>query len=322
MKRILIIQPLRPEGLEIFDARKDVSYKVVTDFSEKNLMANVGDADAIAIRTAVITKPVLDAAPRLRVISRHGVGYDNIPVSECTARGIAVTVVGGVNAISVAEHTWFLILAAARSAVELDAATRRGDFGIRERVTGVELSGRNLLIIGFGRVGKQVAERARGFGMEILVFDPYLQGDLPKDVHVFASLESALREADVVTLHAPLTNETRRMLGEHELSLLPKGAIVVNASRGGLVDEAALLAAVKSRHLHGSGLDTFEMEPLPSNSPLLSEPRIVLSPHAAAMTETSLVAMSVMTAKNVLAGLDGTLDPELVVNRSVLKMER
>ena len=322
MKRILIIQPLRPEGLEIFDARKDVSYKVVTDFSEKNLVANVGDADAIAIRTAVITKPVLDAAPRLRVISRHGVGYDNIPVSECTARGIAVTVVGGVNAISVAEHTWFLILAAARSAVELDAATRRGDFGIRERVTGVELNGRNLLIIGFGRVGKQVAARARGFGMEILVFDPYLQGDLPKDVHVFASLESALREADVVTLHAPLTNETRCMLGEHELSLLPKGAIVVNASRGGLVDEASLLAAVKSRHLHGSGLDTFEMEPLPSNSPLLSEPRIVLSPHSAAMTETSLVAMSVMTAKNVLAGLDGTLDPELVVNRSVLKMER
>ena len=322
MKRILIIQPLRPEGLEIFDARKDVSYKVVTDFSEKNLVANVGDADAIAIRTAVITKPVLEAAPRLRVISRHGVGYDNIPVSECTVRGIAVTVVGGVNSISVAEHTWFLILAAARSAVELDAATRRGDFGIRERVTGVELNGRNLLIIGFGRIGKQVAARARAFGMKILVFDPYLQGDLPKDVHLFASLESALREADVVTLHVPLTDETQRMLGEHELSLLPKGAIVVNASRGGLVDEAALLAAVKSRHLHGSGLDTFEMEPLPSDSPLLSEPRIVLSPHSAAMTETSLVAMSVMTAKNALAGLDGTLDPELVVNRSVLKLER
>ena len=322
MKRILIIQPLRPEGLEIFDARTDVSYKVVTDFSEKNLVANVGDADAIAIRTAVITKPVLDAAPRLRVISRHGVGYDNIPVRECTVRGIAVTVVGGVNSISVAEHTWFLILAAARSAVELDAATRRGDFGIRERVTGVELNGRNLLIIGFGRIGKQVAARARAFGMKIFVFDPYLQGDLPKDVHLFASLESALREANVVTLHVPLTDETQRMLGEHELSLLPKGAIVVNASRGGLVDEDALLAAVKSRHLHGSGLDTFEMEPLPSDSPLLSEPRIVLSPHSAAMTETSLVAMSVVTAKNALAGLDGTLDPELVVNRSVLKMER
>ena len=322
MKRILVIQPLRPEGLEIFDARKDVSYQVVTDSSEKNLLANVGDADAIAVRTAMITKNVLDAAPRLRIISRHGVGYDNIPVSECTARGVAVTVVGGVNSISVAEHTWFLILAAARSGVELDAATRRGDFGIRERVTGLELAGRNLLIVGFGRVGKQVADRGRAFGMNILVFDPYLRGDLPKDFSVFASLESALREAHVVTLHTPLTGETKDLLGEHELSLLPKDAIVINASRGGIVDEAALLAAVKSRHLFGAGLDTFETEPLPATSPLISEPRIVLSPHSAAMTETSIVAMSVMTAKNALAGLDGTLDPELVVNPSVLRMER
>jgi D-3-phosphoglycerate dehydrogenase len=318
MKRILIIQPLRPEGLQIFDSRKDVSYKVVTDSSEENLLANVGDADAIAVRTAVITKRLLDAAPRLKVISRHGVGYDNIPVSECTARGIAVTVVGAVNAISVAEHTWFLILAAARSGIELDTATRRGEFGIRDRVTGVELSGRNLLIIGFGRIGRQVAARARAFGMNILVFDPYVHGDLPKDVRVSASLESALREANVVGLHAPLSDETRHMLGEHELALLPKGAIVINASRGGLIDEAALLAAVKSRHLHGAGLDTFEVEPLPPDSPLLAEPRIILSPHAAAMTETSMVAMAVMTAKNAIAGLDGTLDPELVVNPSVL----
>jgi D-3-phosphoglycerate dehydrogenase / 2-oxoglutarate reductase len=322
MKRILIIQPLRPEGLEILDARKDVAYQVVTDSSEKNLVANAADADAIAVRTAVITKRVLDAAPGLKVISRHGVGYDNIPVSECTDRGIAVTVVGGVNSISVAEHTWFLILAAARSGVELDAGTRRGDFGIRERVTGVELDGRTLLIVGFGRIGKQVAARARAFGMNILVFDPYFRGDPPQDVRVVASLESALPEANVVTLHAPLTDETRLVLGAHELSLLPKGAIVINASRGGLIDEAALLAAVKSRHLHGAGLDTFELEPLPADSPLFSEPRIVLSPHAAAMTETSLIAMSVMTAKNVLAGLDGTLDPDLVVNPSVLKTKR
>src|SRR5260370_16609396 len=128
MKRILIIQPLRPEGLEVFAGTRDVSYQVVTDFSEKNLLANVGDADAIAVRTAVITKRVLDAAPRLKVISRHGVGYDNIPVSECTARGIAVTVVGAVNAISVAEHTWFLILAAARSGPESHPATTPAAF--------------------------------------------------------------------------------------------------------------------------------------------------------------------------------------------------
>jgi D-3-phosphoglycerate dehydrogenase len=319
VKSILVVQPLRPEALAIFDARKDVSYKVVTDVSEGNLVANVEDADAITVRTAEISKRVLAAAPRLKVISRHGVGYDNIPVNECTARGIPVTIVGSVNAVSVAEHTFYLMLAAARAGIELDTAVRRGDFRIRERVTGLELNGRNLLIIGFGRIGKQVATRAQVFGMNVSVFDPYYQGDLPNDIRVVTSFETGLRAANVVTLHTPLTEETRGILGAHELSLLPKGAIVVNASRGGLIDETALLAAVKSRHLHGAGLDTFEAEPLPPDSPLFAEPRIVLSPHAAAMTETSLSAMAVMTAKNALAALDGTLDPDLVVNRSVLK---
>jgi len=319
MNKILVIQSLRPEALELFDARKDISYELITDCSEQNLLTKVRDADAITVRTALITERVLAAAPRLKVISRHGVGYDNIPVNACTARGIPVTIVGSVNAVSVAEHAIFLMLAAARSAIELDTATRRGDFGIRNRVTSIELSGRNLLIVGFGRIGKQVAVRARAFGMNILVFDPYLPTDLPKDIWVFTSLQSALPEANVVTLHTPLTNETKGMLGERELSLLPKGAIVVNASRGGVVEEAALLAAVKSGHLHGAGLDTFDVEPLPADSPFCSEPRIVLSPHTAAMTETSLAAMSMMTAKNAVAGVDGTLDPELVVNRAVLK---
>jgi D-3-phosphoglycerate dehydrogenase / 2-oxoglutarate reductase len=319
VKSVLVVQPLRPEALAIFDARKDVSYKVVTDVSEANLLVSVEDADAITVRTAEISKDVLAAAPRLKVISRHGVGYDNIPVNECTARGIPVTIVGSVNAVSVAEHTFYLMLAVARAGIELDTAVRRGDFRIRERVTGVELNGRNLLIIGFGRIGKQVATRARVFGMKVSVFDPYYQGDLPTDVRVVTSLETGLREANVVTLHTPLTEETRGILGAHELSLLPKGAIVINASRGGVIDEAALLAAVKSQHLHGAGLDTFEAEPPPADSPLFAEPRIVLSPHAAAMTETSLSAMAVMTARNALAALDGTLDPDLVVNRSVLK---
>ena len=318
MKKILVIQSLRPEALKIFDARKDLSYELVTDFSEENLLTRVADADAITVRTAVITKRMLGEASRLKVISRHGVGYDNIPLDECTKRGIPVTIVGSVNAVSVAEQTLFLMLAAARAGIELDAATRRGDFGIRNRVTGIELNGRNLLIIGFGRIGKQVAARARAFGMNILVFDPYLKGDIPKDIRVFASLKTALLEANVVTFHTPLTDETRGMLGARELSLLPEGAIVINASRGGLVDEVALLAAVKSGHLHGAGLDTFDLEPPPPESPLFSEPRIVLSPHTAAMTETSLAAMSMVTAKNALAGLDGTLDPELVVNRAVL----
>jgi D-3-phosphoglycerate dehydrogenase len=224
---------------------------------------------------------VIDAAPRLKVVSRHGVGYDNVPVDACTARGIAVTVVGAVNTISVAEQTMLLMLAAARAAVELDSATRAGDFAARGRVRGVELHGRTLLIVGYGRIGREVAIRAGAFGMRVRIYDPYLAGD-DESVEIATTLADALPDADVVSLHVPLTDETRHMLGANELARLPEGAIVVNASRGGLVDEAALLAAVRSGHIHGAGLDTFEHEPLAADSPLLSERRIVLSPHSAA----------------------------------------
>lgn len=318
MKKVLVIQPLRQEALEILNARKDLSYTVVTDFSEANLLAHVTDAEAITIRDAPLPTSVLNAADRLKVVSRHGVGFDNIPVDECTARGIPVAVVGPVNSVSVAEQTMFLMLAAARVAIELDAATRRGDFSVRSRVTGIELSGRRLLLVGFGRIGREVARRCQAFGMRILVFDPYLRSRPDASVEVVSTLTDGLRKADIVSLHAPLSTATRHMIGASELALLPRGAIVINASRGGLVDEAALLEAIRSGHLHGAGLDTFEIEPLPADSRLLRETRIVLSPHSAALTGDSLVAMGIQTVRNALAGLDGNLNPELVVNRSVL----
>ena len=319
MKKVLVIQPIRQEALALFEARSDVVHEVVTDFSEANLLARVSDADAITIRDAPLPRSVLDAAPRLKVVSRHGVGTDNIPVELCTARGIPVTVVGPVNAVSVAEHTLFLILAAARNAIALDAATRAGDFAARGRITGVELRNRRLLVVGFGRIGREVAARARAFGMTVTVFDPFLT-EAPGDpaIRRVADLGDALQGADVVTLHVPLTEATRAMIGAAELALLPARAILVNASRGGLVDEAALVAAVRSGRLHGAGLDTFEREPLPPDSALLQEKRIVLSPHSAALTEEALLAMGMATARNALAGLDGTLDQDLVVNRSVL----
>lgn len=320
-KKILVIQPVHDEALALLEARGDVSYEVVTDCSESNLLARISDVDAITIRDARLPKSVLKAARCLKVVSRHGVGYDNIPVDECTARGIPVTVVGPVNSVSVAEQTMFLMLAAARVAVELDAATRAGDFAVRGRLVGKELKGRKLLIVGYGRIGREVAARCRSFGMRISVFDPFFTSSTDPTVEAIATLSEALRSADVVSLHVPLTEATHHMLGAAELALLPTGAIVVNASRGGLINEAALLDAVRSKHLHGAGLDTFETEPLPVGSPLLGEKRIVLSPHSAALTEESLLAMGKMTVENALAGLDGTLDPEWVVNPSVLKGE-
>ena len=253
------------------------------------------------------------------MISRHGVGYDNVPLELCTARGIPVTLTVAANAVSVAEHTMLLMLAAARS---VDRArhgrSRAGDFAVRSRLRGVELRGRTLVLVGYGRIGREVAARAAAFGMRVCVVDPYLAASPPDGVELIGDLAQALPRADVISLHVPLTDETRGLIGDAELAAMPQGAILVNASRGGVVDEEALLASVRSGHLHGAGLDTFAVEPLPADSPLLAEPRIVLSPHAAALTEEAMIGMGRATIENAFAALDGTLDPSVVVNPSVL----
>lgn len=314
MKRVLVIQPLRPEALRLLEERPDITYEVVTDFSQQNLLRHVGAADAITIRDAPLPVAVLEAAPRLKVISRHGVGYDNIPVDYCTARGIPVTVVGDVNAISVAEQTMFLMLAAARNGVELDEAVRRGDFAARSRIVGVELRGRALLIVGFGRIGREVAKRAKAFDMKVIVHDPFADRRATPDIVFVDALRDALPAADIVTLHVPLQTETRGLIGRTELSMLRDGAILINTARGGIVDEAALVAAMQAGKIRAAGLDTFETEPLPADDPLLALKKAVLSPHSAALTEESLLAMGLATARNALNGLDGKLDPALIVN--------
>ncbi|MBE7201409.1 MAG: hydroxyacid dehydrogenase [Parafilimonas terrae] len=319
MKKILVIQPLRPEALRLFEERADVAFEVVTDVSSENLRCLIPEADALTIRDAQLPVTAVEAARRLKVISRHGVGTDNIPVAHCTARGIPVTVVGDVNAVSVAEHTLFLLLAAARRGPALDSAVRRGAFADRSKLIGLELRGRTLLLIGLGRIGREVAVRAGAFGMRVLAYDPFVDRAACPDVAFADTLDEGLRRADVVSVHIPLGPETRGLIGAREIALLPDNAIVLNTARGGIVDETALAAALDAGHLWGAGLDTFESEPLDPSSPIAGSTRAVLSPHAAALTEESLVAMGVMAARNALAGLDATLDPKLVVNSEVLQ---
>ena len=318
MKKLVVVQKLRNDAYAALEGRPDVDWRQVEDVSPGNLSASIRDAMAITVRVAPLPESVLDAAPDLRVISRHGVGYDNIPVEYCTRRGIAVAITGNANSVSVAEHAMFLALAAARVGVVMDSAVRSGNFAARSEMTGLELRGRTLLIVGFGRIGRELARRASAFGMRILAYDPYLRGTPPHDVEMVADFPASLPRVDVLSLHVPLTPETRHLVGAAEIDLLRDRAIVVNAGRGGLVDEAALLDRVRSGKLQGAGLDTFEREPLPPDSPLTDEQRIVLSPHSAALTEESLSAMGRLTIKHALDGLDGKLDPSTLVNPEIL----
>ena len=317
--RIVVLGQLADEAMAMLDARKDVAYELVTATDEATLADRVRGADAITIRTARLTPAIIDAAPNLRVISRHGVGYDNIPVDHCTARGIAVTIVGTVNAVAVAEHTMFLILAAAKRAIAFDQAIRRGDYAAaRSGRLGVEIQGKTLLLIGLGRIGREVAKRAAAFDLSVMAFDPYAHAEDSGEVAFVGSLAEGLAAADIVSLHVPLTDATRNLIGAAELAQMKPGAILINASRGGLVDEDALAASVAAGHLFAAGLDTFLEEPLAASSPLIGLEDVLLSPHTAGLAAETLVAMGRVTVQNALDGLDGRIDPALAVNPEVL----
>ncbi len=318
-KKVLVIQHIARPALDLLAARDDIEFQVLTDTSAASIAAHVGDVDAITIRDAPLPAKALAEARKLKIISRHGVGYDNVPLAFCTERKIPVTIIGDVNAVSVAEHTLFLMLAVAKNGAVFDRAVRAGDFGVRSRKTTVELRGKTLLLVGYGRIGQEFAARARPLGLAITAFDPFVDRTRFAEVRFYDSLHEALKQADVVSLHVPLAEKTRNLIDARALECMKPGSILLNAARGGLIDEAALIVALETGRLHGVGLDVFSREPLPVDDPLLAREDIVFSPHCAALTAECLVDMGKATVRNVLAAFDGTLDPALVVNRAVLR---
>lgn len=323
MPHILVAGAIHPDGMALLEGRADATIEVIEQPTADDFRARLPDADALAIRTAPLPADAVEAAARLKVVARHGVGYDNIPVEALTARGIPLALVGNVNALAVAEHALFLILACLKRAADHDRAVREGGWAVRNRFEGGELSGRTLLLMGFGRIGREVAARARPFGCRIVAYDPMVPAETmdAAGVEAAADWRPALADADIVSLHLPKTPETTHLIGPKTLATMKPGAIVINTARGGLVDEAALAAALKDGQLGAAGIDVFEDEPPEAGNPLLSAPRAILSPHSAGLTLECAIRMGVQTARNVLDGLDGRLDPDLVVNRAVLRAE-
>lgn len=274
-------------------------------------------ADAIIVRLFPLTAETLAVAPRLRVIGRHGAGVDNVDLAAATRRKIPVVFVPHTHALSVAEHAIMLMLALAKRLRRLDEAVRGGEFHVRTQIRGMELNGKTLGVIGFGTIGRLVAEKCRAaFAMRVLAYDPYVTSGLPIQAELVTDLDGLLRESDVVTLHVPLTADTRAMLGRRQLALLKPTALVINTSRGEIVDEEALAGALHAGRIAGAAVDVYTTEPPPGDHPLLSAPNTVLTPHAAAHTEEALQRMAVSVANDVLAVLRGER-PQHVANPEV-----
>lgn len=279
----------------------------------------LADADAIVVRIYRMGADEMEAAPRLKVIAKHGVGLDNVDVRAATQLGIPVLWTPGTNANAVAEHTLALMFSLTRQVVPADRAVRDGWVAERSQFQGVELEFKTLGVIGLGRIGKRVAFKAsQGLGMRVLAYDPYVdQTDYPGPARLCDTLDEVVAQADYLTLHVPLTELTRGMINADRLREMGSGARLINTSRGAVVDENALASALSSGQLAAAALDVYEAEPLPKEHALLRAPNLVLTPHIAGQSDVAMQAASRMVAEGVLDVLAERY-PSHVVNPEVL----
>jgi D-3-phosphoglycerate dehydrogenase / 2-oxoglutarate reductase len=271
-------------------------------------------ASAAIVSTDPFDASVIAACPRLRVIARVGVGVDSIDLGAATRAGIVVTVTPGANDVTAADHTLALMLAATRRVIEHDAAVRRGEWPRTGAHTPWELTGATVGIIGYGRIGQLVADRLAGFNARVIVSDPARQAGPPAEN---AALEELLSVSDIVSVHTPLTRSTRNMIGTREFTLMRPGAILINTSRGGVVDEAAMVAQLETGRLRAAALDVYETEP-PRPSRLLELPNVVVTPHTAGISERSVRDMVEVATTSVLSVLRGQPEAASIVNPAAL----
>lgn len=318
MPHIVVAGPLHPSGRALLDGAADMTVTYVEETSEPSLAAAISNADAVLLRTQPMSAATVALAPNLRIVSRHGVGYDAVDVAALNNGNIALAVCGDVNSTSVAEHAVMLILAAAKRVIRGDTAVRQGQWEWRNRLESEDLFGRKLLQIGYGRIGRHITRMMAAFGVTSVAYDPYLlQRGWPEgEVRPVVTLSEGLAMADLVSLSVPGTDEP--LIGQAELAAAREGVILVNTARGGLIDETALVHALESGKVGAAGLDVFENEPLPQNHPLTAHNRVILSPHIAGLTRGAAERMAIGSAQNILDFFAGTLDPDLIVNSASL----
>lgn len=320
-KKVLIPHLLGPAGKDILFAREDIDTQVYpADIGQAEFLPLLADAAGIALWGTPYRQVEMDASPVMQVVARIGVGYDTVEVPALTARRVPLMTTGIANSTSVAEQAFHMMIALAKHNRALDGRVRAGNWAGRDVDMPMELAGKTVLIVGFGRIGTRTAKRCLGFEMQVLVYDPYVAAEAIRAAgcEPAADLDTALPRAQFVTIHCPKTPETLGMFNAARLARMRRGAILVNTARGGIIDEPALHAALTSGQLAAAGLDVFEIEPTPVDNPLLQLPNVIAAPHMAGVTTEAMAAVAVATAENILSVLDGAPRRENVINKEVL----
>lgn len=319
MYKIIVGGQIHNSGIELLKSIDNFNVNVLSDASQETLENNIQDADAILLRLQSFPKSLIDLCPKLKILSRNGVGYDRIDIPELTKRKIPLTIVGDVNSSSVAEHTIMLILDLIKNTKKHDQMVRDGNWKDRDLLISNDFEGKRILIVGFGRIGQKVAKIADSFGAKIIVFDPFIsnKNTLPIDYQLIDTLDSGLKQSDIITLHAPGT--TKPLITEREISLMHKDAIIINTSRGSHIDLDALGRAIEEKSIKAAGLDVFPEEP-PNikEHKLFKLKNILFTPHIAGLSNDCASRMALNSSQNIIDALNGSLKSEFVINKEVL----
>ena len=316
MKKILVIQPIHEAGIELLKNNSNYEFEIVENVDPEFLKSKIKDCDAVSIRTAKLTGDVIQEAEKLKVISRHGVGYDNIDLEASKKKNLTLAITATANAVAVAEHVMFMLLNISKRKNMYDNTVKEGNFSDRNKLPKtVEIWNKNILIGGFGRIGQALIKRCLGFEMKVFVYDPFVPKDIIEKLGGIKvdSMEEACKDMDAISLHIPLNDKTKNIINYNLLKTMKKNCIVINAARGGIVNELDLDKALNENLIFGAGLDVFETEPPEKNNPLLKNDKVFLSPHTAAFTEECMTRMGKETIQNILDFFDEKLEKSKIV---------
>ena len=316
MKKILIIQDINDKGKQLLTSHPDYEFELVEDVNDPELKNKIVDCDGASLRTGKLPGEIIDLGKKLKIISRHGVGYDNIDLEACKKNGIEIAITATANAVAVAEHVMFMLLNISKRKNMYDDCVKNGNFTDRNKLPKTqEIWGKNILIAGFGRIGQSLIKRCLGFEMNVFVYDPFVSSEKIESLggKKVENFKESVKIMDALSLHIPLNDETKNMINLDLLKTMKKNCIIINAARGGIINENDLDKALNDNLIFGAGLDVFETEPPKNDNPLLKNDKVFLSPHTAAFTEECMIRMAKETTQNIIDFFDNKLDKSKIV---------
>ena len=316
MKKILIIQDIDNKGKELLSNHPDYEFEVINDVNDPELKKKIIDCDGASLRTSKLPGEIINLGKKLKIISRHGVGYDNIDLETCKKKDITIAITATANAVAVAEHVMFMLLNISKRKNMYDDCVKNGNFTDRNKLPKTqEIWGKNILIAGFGRIGQSLIKRCLGFEMNVFVYDPFISSKKIESLggKKVEDFKDSVKIMDVISLHIPLNDETKNMINLNLLKSMKKNCIIINAARGGIINENDLNKALNDNLIFGAGLDVFETEPPKNDNPLLKNDKVFLSPHTAAFTEECMIRMAKETTQNIIDFFDNKLDKSKIV---------